>query len=49
MNPANLKLLEWFNSEGGTVDTSVMGICDFPGQGRGGIALKDINVTAVAC
>ncbi|KAI1795525.1 SET domain-containing protein [Ganoderma leucocontextum] len=34
-------LLHWFQQHG-IVDTSSMGVVDFPGHGRGAIALKDI-------
>ncbi|KAG1715770.1 hypothetical protein ID866_1394 [Astraeus odoratus] len=34
--------LTWFQSNGGTVDLRVMGITDFPGSGRGAVALCDI-------
>ena len=34
----------WFQSQNGTLDSSSMGIVDFPGHGRGAIALKDIPV-----
>jgi SET domain-containing protein 6 len=32
----------WFQHNGGVLDTSVMGITDFPGSGRGAVALQDI-------
>ncbi|KAN0091574.1 hypothetical protein V8E55_005140 [Tylopilus felleus] len=34
--------VQWFQSNGGFVDTKVMGITEFPGSGRGAIALCDI-------
>lgn len=34
----------WFQSAGGSVDLSVMGITTFPDSGRGAIALRDIPV-----
>ncbi|KAJ8596569.1 SET domain-containing protein [Rhizopogon salebrosus TDB-379] len=34
--------IAWFQHHGGVLDTSIMGIADFPGSGRGAIALKDI-------
>lgn len=34
----------WLEQQNGTLDKSSMGIVDFPGQGRGAIALKDIPV-----
>lgn len=34
----------WFEQQHGTLDKTSMGIVDFPGQGRGAIALKDIPV-----
>ena len=37
-------LVRWFEEQHGTLDTSSMGIVDFPGHGRGAIALKDIPV-----
>ena len=37
-------LVRWFQEHHGTLDTSCMGIVDFPGHGRGAIALKDIPV-----
>lgn len=36
--------VRWFQSNGGLVDTKVMGITEFPGSGRGAIALCDISV-----
>ena len=41
-------LLHWFQQRHGIVDTSSMGIVDFPGHGRGAIALKDIPVRFVS-
>lgn len=38
--------IAWFQHHGGVLDTSIMGIADFPGSGRGAIALKDILVCA---
>ncbi|KAG1725403.1 uncharacterized protein EDB91DRAFT_90561 [Suillus paluster] len=32
----------WFQHHSGVLDTSMMGITDFPGSGRGAIALRDI-------
>ncbi|KAG1736035.1 hypothetical protein EDB19DRAFT_1928708 [Suillus lakei] len=32
----------WFQRHGGVLDTSMMGITDFPGSGRGAVALQDI-------
>lgn len=32
----------WFQNNGGVLDTSMMGITDFPGSGRGAVALQDI-------
>ncbi|KAG1772541.1 hypothetical protein EV702DRAFT_976611 [Suillus placidus] len=32
----------WFQHNGGVLDTSMMGITDFPGSGRGAVALQDI-------
>ncbi|KAM5530522.1 hypothetical protein V8D89_015799 [Ganoderma adspersum] len=37
-----LDLLHWFQQHHGIVDTSSMAIVDFPGHGRGAVALKDI-------
>lgn len=34
----------WFQNNGGVLDTSMMGITDFPGSGRGAVALQDIPV-----
>lgn len=34
----------WFQHHGGALDTSVISITDFPGSGRGAIAVKDIPV-----
>ncbi|KAI6121898.1 SET domain-containing protein [Pisolithus sp. B1] len=34
--------LDWFQANGGTVDLRVMGITEFPGSGRGAVALCDI-------
>ncbi|PIL36034.1 transcription factor [Ganoderma sinense ZZ0214-1] len=36
------QLLHWFQQQHGVVDTTSMGIVDFPGHGRGAIALTDI-------
>lgn len=36
--------LGWFQANGGTVDLGVMGITEFPGSGRGAVALCDIPV-----
>lgn len=38
--------VQWFQSNGGFVDTKVMGVTEFPGSGRGAIALCDIPVCA---
>ncbi|KAI0745272.1 SET domain-containing protein [Earliella scabrosa] len=35
-------LVSWFERQHGTLDKTSMGIVDFPGHGRGAIALKDI-------
>ncbi|KAG1861544.1 hypothetical protein DFJ58DRAFT_777259 [Suillus subalutaceus] len=32
----------WFQYNGGVLDTSMMGITDFPGSGRGAVALQDV-------
>lgn len=32
----------WFHHNGGVLDTSMMAITDFPGSGRGAVALQDI-------
>lgn len=37
-------LTEWFRQNGGSVDTSVMSFQEFPGHGRGAVALRDIPV-----
>ncbi|OAX37925.1 SET domain-containing protein [Rhizopogon vinicolor AM-OR11-026] len=34
--------IAWFQHHGGALDTAVMSITDFPGSGRGAIAVKDI-------
>ncbi|TFK85823.1 SET domain-containing protein [Polyporus arcularius HHB13444] len=34
--------VSWFANQQGLLDTSSMGIVDFPGHGRGAVALKDI-------
>lgn len=34
--------IKWFQSNGGTVDLRVLGITEFPGSGRGAVALCDI-------
>ncbi|EGO25889.1 hypothetical protein SERLADRAFT_437599 [Serpula lacrymans var. lacrymans S7.9] len=34
--------ITWFQSHGGFIDSSVMDVVDFPGQGRGAIAVSDI-------
>jgi len=36
--------IAWFHRHGGALDTSVMDITNFPGSGRGAIAVKDIPV-----
>lgn len=36
--------IEWFQSNGGTVDLRAIGITEFPGSGRGAVALCDIPV-----
>ncbi|KAI6001651.1 SET domain-containing protein [Pisolithus orientalis] len=33
---------DWFQANGGTVDRRVLGITEFPGSGRGAVALSDI-------
>ena len=38
------RLVPWFVSQGGTVDTERFGLAEFPGQGWGAIALKAIPV-----
>jgi SET domain-containing protein 6 len=38
--------VQWFQSNGGFVDTKVMGVTEFSGSGRGAIALCDIPVCA---
>jgi hypothetical protein len=38
------QLIPWFISKGGAVDTGYFGLAQFPGQGWGAIALKDIPV-----
>ncbi|KZT71724.1 SET domain-containing protein [Daedalea quercina L-15889] len=35
-------LIGWFKSKNGFIDTSSMGFAEFPGHGRGAVALKDI-------
>lgn len=37
--------IEWFRSQGATVDTDAMGLADIPGYGRGVVALKDLPVS----
>ena len=39
--------IKWFQLNGGYVDTQAMGITEFPGSGRGAIALRDIPVCAI--
>ncbi|KAF9653963.1 SET domain-containing protein [Thelephora ganbajun] len=36
------QLISWFTSQGGAVDIEHFGLAEFPGQGWGAIALKDI-------
>ena len=36
--------VSWFLSQNGTLDTEKVGIVDFPGHGRGAVALQDIPV-----
>lgn len=36
------EFLSWFRKEGGTVDSSSLGLAEIVGQGRGAVALKDI-------
>ncbi|KAG8214259.1 SET domain-containing protein [Butyriboletus roseoflavus] len=38
--------VRWFQSNGGYIDTKAMGITEYPGSGRGAIALCDIPVCA---
>ena len=38
------QLIQWFASQGGVVDAEHFGLAEFPGQGWGAIALKDIPV-----
>lgn len=38
--------IEWFKSQGATVDETAMGIADIPGYGRGIVALRDLPVSA---
>ena len=38
------QLIKWFASQGGVVDAEHFGLAEFPGQGWGAIALKDIPV-----
>ncbi len=40
--------VSWFANQNGLLDSSSMGIVDFPGHGRGAIALKDIPVSVFA-
>lgn len=41
-------LIDWFRSKNGALlDTSSMEFQEFPGQGRGAIALKDIPVRSM--
>lgn len=37
--------IEWFRSQGATVDTDAMGLAEIPGYGRGVVALKDLPVS----
>jgi hypothetical protein len=41
-------LITWFKSAGGEVDTTALRLTDFPGQGRGVLALKDLPVSPLA-
>ncbi|KAI5116691.1 hypothetical protein M0805_002853 [Coniferiporia weirii] len=36
------ELISWFCGEGGSLDSSFMGLADIPGQGRGAVVLQDI-------
>lgn len=36
-------LYEWFQAQGGSIDTSSIGITEFPLYGRGGVALRNIE------
>ena len=38
------RLIPWFVSQGGAVDTGCFGLAELPGEGWGAIALKDIQV-----
>ena len=38
-------LVNWFIASGGSFDASAMGLTDFPEQGMGAVALKDIPVS----
>ena len=40
-------LFSWFRSQNGVVDTSSVGFRDFPGIGRGAVALQDIPVSSL--
>lgn len=42
-------LYEWFQSQGGSIDTSSIGITEFPLYGRGGVALRNIEVWIASC
>ena len=45
LQPSSMdRLIPWFTSQGGTVDTEHFGLAEFSGQGWGAIALKDIPV-----
>ncbi|KDQ55786.1 hypothetical protein JAAARDRAFT_59753 [Jaapia argillacea MUCL 33604] len=35
-------LVTWFQSHGGVLDVSAMGLTEFPGSGRGAVALQDV-------
>ena len=49
MNDADIDaFVQWFQLNGGFVDTKVMGITEFSGSGRGAIALCDIPVCALS-
>lgn len=39
--------VKWFESSNGKFDAESMALVDFPGQGRGAVALRDIPVCIV--
>lgn len=43
-NDMDAEILAWFTRQGGTYDAERFGLSQFPGQGRGAIALTDIPV-----